>query len=619
MSESGKPSLFSRLRKLIRNLLIFLLILFTIAPIILAAIPNTENNQTYSIFNESFDGYSLIRSDLEAFTFGNGPKYEAINIVSNLNILNRFDRPMNNSGALIIAGPAADFDLTETISVMLYMLRGGSLIIIDDFGSANDILDPIFSAFENIEKFSEQASNLGFEVPGVNCIFSECDAGSENETESLGVNPEDLIGGADATGADAATDLGGSFITNLIGKVILRFAFNGSVLMDAGEEGVTFNESPVRPIITDFDDTSIINYDSDPPVRYTFTEGIEKVQTEFSTIISVKVRDNQSLGFNDHDNDPNTPVIETFLVKDAWQPLQKLSTALITGGDEGVEISLPFFPMYSSKLSWIETDMDSAADGTAVPDVDEWGNAKFAIALSIPLFPGMGKLIFLADPSIFINRWTQQVTENDNLDLFRNLIDMATFGQKPILNKETGEVDPIPIIFDFGHVFQSFLSPALYSTALLKLIAEMSMFPLYAPFVPLAAYGYGKRLMPESRRLRPILLTKRRGEKGHSEFEAKLEEIKETGGYGEPIMHLARRLVRLVQSDARFTGTFAKDPGEMARFFNDNFPISGSRRELQSQLRAIFKIAENPTRRMTYLAAKKYLSLLKKLIDFLDL
>ncbi|MCH8907325.1 MAG: hypothetical protein IH840_09570, partial [Candidatus Heimdallarchaeota archaeon] len=511
MSESGKPSLFSRLRKLIRNLLIFLLILFTIAPIILAAIPNTENNQTYSIFNESFDGYSFIRSDLEAFTFGNGPKYEAINIISNLNVLNRF----NGSGALIIAGPAADFDLTETISAMLYMLRGGSLIIIDDFGSANDILDPIFSAFENIDKFSEQASNLGFEVPSVDCIFSGCDP--SNETEAANVDPASLAGGTDATGADAATDLGGSFITNLIGKVILRFAFNGSVLMDVGEEGVTFNESPVRPIITDFDDTSIIDYENG--IRYTFTEGIEKVQTEFSTIISVKVRDNQSLGINDHDNDPDTPQIETFLVKDAWQPLQKLSTALITGGDEGVEISLPFFPMYSSKLSWIETDMDSAADGTAVPDIDEWGNAKFAIALSIPLFPGMGKLIFLADPSIFINRWTQQVTENDNLDLFRNLIDMATFGQEPTLNVETGEVDPIPIIFDFGHVFQSFLSPALYSTALLKLIAEMSMFPLYAPFVPLAAYGYGKRLMPESRRLRPILLTKRRGEKGHSEFE----------------------------------------------------------------------------------------------------
>ncbi|MFV2015374.1 MAG: hypothetical protein ACC656_08105, partial [Candidatus Heimdallarchaeota archaeon] len=328
------------------------------------------------------------------------------------------------------------------------------------------------------------------------------------------------------------------------------------------------------------------------------------------SIISVQIRRNITVV------DENG--VETEVETKSWQPLQKLSTSLLTGGEEGVDIDLPFFPFYSSKGSWIESNMDQAADGTAQPDAGEWGNVKFATALTIPLFPGFGKLIFIADPSIFINRWTADVDNNDNLLLFRNLINMATFTQEPQFDPETGETIPIPVIFDFGHTYQGLLSPALYSTAFMKLIAQMSMFPFYAPFVPLAAFGYGKRLMPESRRLRPILLTKRRGEKGHSDFERKLEDIKASGGYGEPIMHLSRRLVRTVQSDVKFTGMFAKNPKEMARFFVDNYPGIGSRRELQSQLTSVFRIAENPTRRMNYIAAKKYLALLKKLLELLQ-
>jgi hypothetical protein len=339
---------------------------------------------------------------------------------------------------------------------------------------------------------------------------------------------------------------------------------------------------------------------------------------EFATVISIlvntEVPDLDEFGVQKRDEN-NTLMTKK---KEAWQPLQKLSSSLLTGGDDGVDISLPFFPYYSSKGSWIETNMDQAADGTAEPDLDEWGNTKFATALTIPLFPGFGKLIFIADPSIFINRWTSDVVNNDNLLLFRNLIDMATFTQEVTVDPKTGEEIPIPVIFDFGHTYQGLLSPALYSTALMKLIAQMSMFPFYAPFVPLAAYGYGKRLLPETRRLRPILLTKRRGEKGHSDFERKLEDIKESGGYGEPVMLLSRRLVRTVQGDLRFTGMFAKNPKEMARFFTDNFPGIGSQRELRSQLTSVFRIAENPTRRMNILAAKKYLSLLKKLLDLLE-
>ncbi|OLS18938.1 MAG: hypothetical protein HeimC2_43590 [Candidatus Heimdallarchaeota archaeon LC_2] len=604
----------AKIKRFLKTTALILLVLFAVAPIILAAIPGTESAQTYSIYNESYDGYSIIRKDLETQKVGEANKYEALNIISNLNVLNRFDRP-NASGALVIAGPAANYDLTETISVILYLLRGGSVIIMDDFGTGNQILDPIFDAFQNIQKFSEEAENLGFPVPSFDDIVggSGNDSSSEDNGESSGTTK--IIESFGAGNEEIASDIGGSFMTELIGKVILRFAFNHTgVLMDA----LSNNESPVRPIITEIDHSDIeLPLAGGGSDKFTYTEGVERIQLEFATIITILVNTNVPVldEFGAPKLDENGTAISEKIPK--WQPLQKLSSSLLTGGDEGVDIDLPFFPFYSSKQSWIETSMSQAADGTAEPDIGEWGNTKFATALTIPLFPGFGKLIFIADPSIFINRWTADVSNNDNLLLFRNLIDMATFTQKGGVDSD-GNYVPIPIIFDFGHTYQGLLSPSLYSTALMKLIAQMSMFPFYAPFVPLAAYGYGKKLMPETRRLRPILLTKRRGEKGHSDFEKKLEDIKVSGGYGEPIMHLSRRLVRQVQGDVRFTGLFAKNPKEMASFLSENYPDIGSRRELQSQLSQVFRIAENPTRRINYLAAKKYLALLKKLLDLFN-
>jgi hypothetical protein len=586
-SSASSSSKWNKFKRIIKTMLLVMLVFFAIAPVILSAIPGAESNQTYSVYNTSYDGYSVVRQDLESIQVGNADKYGVTNLISNLNALNRF----NGSGVLVIAGPAANFDTTETIALILYLLRGGSVIIADDFGSGNDILDPIFDAFENVAEFADKADEFGFDVPNVDQIFAQ-DSGADITDPNTSTDPSSFLsGGTDA----AASEIGTSFFTDLIGKVIKRFAFNHTgVLMDLNN-----NKNPNRPIITEIDKTDM-SFGND---KFSYTEGVSKIQMEFATIISVKVATTDENGNE----------------VDRWQPLQKLSTSLLTGSaDEGLELSLPFFPLYSSKNSWIETDMKAAGDGTAEPDPDEWGNAKFALGLTIPLFPGFGKLIFLSDPSMFINRWTVDVQNNDNLLLFRNLIDMATYTQEVGFDVKTGESIPIPVIFDFGHTYQGLLSPALYSTALMKLIAQMSMFPFYAPFVPLAAYGYGKRLLPEKRRLRPILLTKRRGEKGHSDFERKLEDIKVSGGYGEPIMHLSRRLVRQVQGDVRFEGTLAKNPRELSKFFNDNWDHLGSRRELESQLKAIFKIAANPTRRMNLITAKKYLTILKRLIELVD-
>lgn len=578
----------SKLVRYLKTFALILLFIFSVAPLVLAAFPNASTNNRFSIYNTGYDGLSYVRNDLESIKIGNSQKYDITTTISNLNVLNRF----NGSGALVIVGPSASFEATETFSVLLYLLRGGSLIIADDFGSGNEILEPIFNLFESLDDLCANVAEVGVTIPCVSDILSGDTGGLGN---SSNITP-DQFGNGDV--GSAAGDLSGSFLTTLL-KSVKGFGFNTSaVLMDAASN----TDNPANPLITDIEQTEIEGM--------TFTKGVNKVQMEYGSIISIKLKVSEDV-YN-----PDTGTV-TKVNKTVWQPLQKLSASLINENidpnDESFDLGLPFFPLYSSRSSWMETDIPAAKEGTAVPNIGEWGNTKFATALSIPLFPGMGKIVFIADPSIFINRWTSQTDKNDNLLLIRNLMEMATSHQEITAGNPS-----IPLIFDFGHTYQSLTSPTLYSTALLKLIAEMSMFPLIAPFVPFMAYGYGKKLMPENRRLRPILLTKRRGIRGHSDFDKKLNEIKISGGYGEPISILSTSLVRKVRGDPRFEGTIAKSPKEIAKFFTDFYPSAvPSRRELTNQLKIIFRIAEYPTRRLSLVAAKKHLQILKRLNDLL--
>ncbi len=567
-----------------------------VAPIFLSYVG--ESNESFSIYNNGDEGLSFFRNELELEKTGSGTsKYNVTNIVSNLNALNRF----NGSGVLMVIGPSAPYDETEFFSLLLFLLRGGSLVIADDFGTGNQILEPLFRAFESYDNMVKTLNETsGVQLPTFNEMLTNFTSGSSTAEDETNALNGQLTGGQSIPGVDlgSGTSSIANGLFNLIGNVLKRFGFNGSVLMDVENN----NQNPNRPIIVDVDETN---------TPYKITEGVSKLQTEMATIISLQLNVSQEI------TDPVTGETKE-VAKTVWQPLSRISLSQITGGSLGQSApeldqfsQLDFlFPLYSSKQSWIETDIKGAADNTAQPDPEEWGNEAFSLALTLPIFPGGGKIVFIADPSIFINRWTQKVNENDNLRFAMNVVQMTT---KHL--EDSGK--PIPVIFDFGHTYQGLTSPALYSTALLKIIANLSMFPLVAPFVPMTVYSFGRLLIPQSRRLRPILLTKRRGEKGVSEFEKKLMDIKESGAYGEPIKHLLNKIVRTVQADQRFTGRFARDPNELADFFVTNFPGAFNRRELVRSLKSIIRFAEHPTRRMTIVQAKLHLSLLTRMLSYI--
>ncbi|NHJ87948.1 MAG: DUF4350 domain-containing protein [Asgard group archaeon] len=110
-----------------------------------------EGSRQFSIYNESWDGTSALRENLE------GQGYEFRPIVSTLNTLTRVD----TMGVLLILGPTIFFDPTETAALAYYIMRGGSVLLADDFGRANDILGLINTI---INPFIESINITGFGV-----------------------------------------------------------------------------------------------------------------------------------------------------------------------------------------------------------------------------------------------------------------------------------------------------------------------------------------------------------------------------------------------------------------------------------------------------------------------
>jgi hypothetical protein len=93
-----------------------------------------EETRQFSIYNTGFDGTSVLRSNLESEGYTIKP------IVSTLNVLTRLDEA---GWVLTIIGPTIFFDPSETAALMYFISRGGSVLIADDFGSANDMLSVI--------------------------------------------------------------------------------------------------------------------------------------------------------------------------------------------------------------------------------------------------------------------------------------------------------------------------------------------------------------------------------------------------------------------------------------------------------------------------------------------
>ena len=556
-----KESRAKKTQRVIRKAIILIILIFSVAPIILSALPLQLANSDYSIYETGEFGLSTVRTELEQQIGEDGkPAYNIYNLASSLHALNR----LNETGVLVSIGPSTSYEQIEFVSLLLFLLKGGSLVIADDFGTGNEILAPLFDLLNNFNQFQTTAKDsYGFEIPDFSEIIQGGGGSSGGLTDSL---------------------------SGLLGEKVVRFGFNNSVLMDIGNN----QNNPNRPIIIDVDQTGS---------QYSFTQGVSKVQTELATIISVQLNQTRTVP-------SETPGgSETNISELVWYPLTKIGFTEHIPSNLGVLRQLDYlFPLYSSDRSWIETNIQSAINNEAVPDLNEWGNIQFSIALTLPIIPGGGKIVFIGDPSIFTNRWTSRTQENDNLLLVSNLMKMVTSHLNP--GNKT-------LIFDFGHTYQTLASPAFYAIVILRFLANISMFPLLTLLFPLIVIFWGRGFIPK-RSQQKFSTTKVRVPQEKSRFEKKIEQINKNRTYGEAIKLIMNRLKTQIRKHVNYFGSPKVTLEEIVEFMVNKAPNHFDRKQLRKDLQKIFKVIAVPKKQISKAVAHKHLVLIKDLITEVD-
>ncbi len=516
------------------SIVMSLLFLIVVVPIFLGLVGLGGFGTKFSIYSDSWDGLSSMRQVLENDGFTN-----ITNGMSSLSLLNRVHDP----GVFAIIGPATQYSMTDTISLITFLARGGSLLVADDYGTGGEIFEPLF----NIINTWDQIALLQGGIPTLSELFGFGDDGG-------GVTEETIFF---------------SMLTQIKG-----FGFNGSVLMDA--ESYTVN--PAQPKLT-------------PAISTPLTAGVDELQMEFGTGLSIAMNHSYFL-----DEDETVKSHKT-----DWMPLQAINLLEHLGIDAGY-FFLPFLPFYTTVSSWFESDFQSAKDGTATPDADEWGGTMFAPIMTLPL--GRGKIVMIGDPDVFINKWIEQTSENDNAQFTINLFNYLTE------DINATDTKAVPIIFDEGHAHQKFYSATVYSMVLMRFITEMSMFPLYAPFMPIILAILGYRLIPKKTRLTPILWTKYRGEKGRSRFEREIRRIVDTGAYSEAVGLLYRTLMRGLR---KMTKESMSSPEEIAGYFSERDTSLRQKDLLETLIRIEAYLAK--PRVLPEHMFMKYMAFIKGLID----
>jgi hypothetical protein len=520
----------------------FILFMIIVVPILLGIVGIGGSGTKFSIYNENWDGLSSLRLALESDGYTN-----ITNGMSSLAVLNRMIEP----AVVTVIGPAARYGQIDTISLATFLARGGSLIVADDYGSGAQIFQPLFDILNTWDEVSQLS---GGSIPSLNDLFLGNQTSSENET----VTEANLL-------------------FTMLGQ-LKGFAFNGSILMDA--ESYTTN--PAQPLLK--------NMETSNPL----TNGINRgLQMEFGTVLSIAVNHSEYV------DSGTSETVSTY--RTDWMPLQAISLELF--GTEIQDQFLPFLPFYTSKSAWMESDFQAAKSGTSTPDIDEWGNVMFAPIMTLPI--GFGKIVMIGDPDIFINKWIDKTSENDNLIFSRNLFEYCTEN----MNATDGPKS-IPIIFDEGHAHQKFYSASIYSIILMKLITEMSMFPLYSPFIPLFLAILAYPLIPKKTRLSPVLWTKYRGERGKSRFEREIRRIVDSGAYSEAVGLLYRSLLRGLRKVSKQS---MSSPEEIVDYFISRDPALTTK-NLLPELKSINAYLEKP-RLLPEHVFMRYMTFIKGLID----
>lgn len=489
-------------------------------PFGLSLLPQNVNNTEFSIYNTGWNGLSDFRGILAK----DHPNVQIKDLIGSANALNRLNESLGqDAGSLVIMGPKVPYDFSEGLAIMLYAAKGGRVLIADDFGTSNDILN----------YFSFLISSLS------NTLGSQ-------STNLFGINPSSQL----------------SCSTNRTNPFpIIGLAINKSLLVDTQ----SFYQSPVQPVFTPppTQGLSGSTYTTLAPWLKNMIDNSQGVQNVFkvignyASIISMKVQyptefvnitnPSQNITSSAYFDLSSTQKcnFNPTVFKKTWVPFSEFPASItkIQGVNLDINISVKLSALYSSQKSFLDSNVTAARDvNTIKPSSSEWGNIEFPVAVEFPFGKGpqAGSLTIISDPSIFINKYVS-TTPTGNFDptQFNN----RQFAEN-ILNILTGDRPNGVVYFDEGHLDQSLLSPVLYLGTYFRILDFMSMVPFIAPFLPLLVYGFARSLAPKGKQGSALLKTKAENYYGRSYFAYKMRWFLENRHFNRGLELIYRRIRR---------------------------------------------------------------------------
>ncbi len=575
---------------------IILFIVLTL-PFFLALLPQDLNTTEFSIYNTDWNGLSEFK-DLIG-TVDSTAKVETL--IGSANALNRLNSSGGaDSGALFILGPKVNYDPTEAIAILLYFLKGGRVVIADDFGTANDILGYFSLILQAIASADVDPLGLGTGLGGgmqqvdldLPPLFDpllpylQPNTPSGRALWSL-ARPEFGIASLAQSSLDPTELASAGF--DII-KSIVAVAINQSVLIDTQN----FINSPVQPVLHAPKSDTATGQVVAPWVD-DLTQGTDSgVVANYAAVLSMKVK--YPTNFTNR-NDPTDVIdydkwfeyglppplgqggnrseyvashFETLWVPFGQFDLQIPSISALGSLADAIKPRFNLAALVSSEKSWIEYNVSQAKDVSRIsPSAEEWGNIEFPVASMLPLgFDAAAPQMYLiSDPSIFINKYVgTEITGTDNSD--PNYFDPNGFSNRQFaINLLTQILKDRPnsiIYFDEGHLAQSYISPILYLGLFFRFLDAMTMFPLIAPLVPITVIGLARKYAPKGRAAAaPLLMTRIEQYSNRSYFAFKMRWFLEFHNYAKGLDLIYRRVRREIMKRYNLT-RFSPELAEQA-------------------------------------------------------
>ncbi|MFW9992712.1 MAG: hypothetical protein ACFFD4_11750 [Candidatus Odinarchaeota archaeon] len=556
-----------------------LIVLFIVLslPFLLALLPSNVTAQTnFSIYNTGYGGASAFKEMFEDQAAAEGKTVTIKTLIGSANSLNRIAGSTGGEiGTLVILGPAVHYGIDESMAIMLYILKGGRVILADDFGTGNDVL-VLFNLL--LSTLSDLSGLAGGDLADVN-----------------------------AFGLPVGDNL-------TIPNPIAGLAFNKSLLVDTQ----SYVKSSVQPLVTapqqgQEEESMVFNVPA--PWNAELTDGITQgVLCNYASTISMKVKypdphqssDPEAEAPDYFDPEFQASNASTWNYVTQWVPAgtfpAKIKDLFGIELDQEYGFNIQIAVLYSSQKSWQESNVIAAKNpNTISPNSDEWGNVRFPVCLHLPLgIPGLelaGSLTLISDPSMFTNQMLEsdnpdyaETTAYDNRKFATNLIQMMYKGRG-----ENGTDDEITIYFDEGHLAQAVISPTLYFGTFYRYLSMFSMIPIFAPFLPITVYGLYKKFRPKVASGRALLMTKVEQAAGRSYFVVKMRFFIEFRQYTEGLRLIFIRTKRRINK--RYQREMAEQwsPETAARYLTSEFKSAFNMRILARELEEIETIIINRT------------------------